>query len=97
MNTEFSIFSELKQYQTKWQEVSRRKFNSTELAAIKEAKVVPSQFGLSVQFMMVGCGMTFIPLSEHSSAFPGDIVDMTKAELVTLSKPGEKDIIRVLV
>ena len=90
-----NIFSALKVYVGKWNVKNRRKFTDDEIQAVESAKVVDSQYGQSVCFMMKGGGMTFIPLDQNSSKATGDEVDLTQASLVTLEKQGEFDIYRV--
>lgn len=89
------IFDSLQKYAEKWQVTSRRKFTADEIDAVSSARVVASQYGNSVCFMMVGGGQTFIPLSSESSRGVGETIDLSKAELLTLSKHGEDDIWRV--
>lgn len=90
-----NIFSSLRKYASKWEVVSKRPFTSEEQAAVVKATVVPSQYGNSVCFMMVGGGQTFIPLSQDSNLTVGEAVDLSKANLLQLSKDGEEDIFRV--
>ena len=90
-----NIFAALRVYAGKWSEKAVRAFSSEEISAVAEAKVVDSQYGQSVCFMMHSGGMTYIPLDQNSSKSTGDTVDLSKAELVTLSKQGEADIYRV--
>ena len=90
-----NIFSALRVYAGKWSEKAVRAFTSDEISAVQKATVVDSQYGQSVCFMMLGGGMTYIPLDQNSSKATGDEVDLTKAELVTLAKQGEADIYRV--
>lgn len=90
-----NIFSSLKVYAGKWSVKNRRAFSTEEVAAVDYAEVVPSQYGNSVCFFMKAGGQTFIPLSTESSLGVGDKVDLSKAELVTLQKQGEADIMRV--
>lgn len=90
-----NIFNSLRVYAEKWQVKSRRAFSKEEQDAITSATVVPSKYGNSVCFMMGSGGQTFIPLSENSNLGVGDSVDVSKAELLTLSKTGENDIYRV--
>ena len=92
-----NIFSALRIYAGKWSEKNVRNFSSEEIAAVQQAKVVESQYGLSVCFTMVSGGSTYIPLDQNSSLGAGDAVDLTKAEVVTLQKQGEKDIYRVRI
>jgi len=46
---------------------------------------------------MAGGGQTYIPLDQNSSASIGTLIDLTKAQLVTLQRPGEDDIYRVRI
>lgn len=90
-----NVFLTLQEYAVKWEKTASRLFTAEEQACVSHAKVVPSQFGNSVCFFMKNGRQTFIPLSNESSKGVGDAVDMATAQLITLSKPGENDIIRV--
>ena len=90
-----NIFADLQVYGGKWSEKSRRAFTPEEQSAVASASVVASQFGNSVCFIMKAGGQTYIPLSNTSSLSVGDSVDLSKANLVTLEKSGEDDIMRV--
>ena len=90
-----NIFANLCVYAGKWQVKESRAFLPEEKAAVLQAVVVPSQYGNSVQFTMKGGGLTYIPLSQNSTLGVGEIVDLDKAQLVTLCKSGEADIYRV--
>lgn len=90
-----NIFSKLRQYAGKWNVSDSRNFTQDEIAAVERNEIVASQYGNSVCFHMVGGGMTFIPLSTNSTKGVGESVDLTKAKLLTLSKSGEDDILRV--
>ena len=90
-----NIFSSLRIYAGKWNETAKRAFAPEEISAVSKATVVDSQYGQSVCFMMVSGGQTYIPLDQNSSKSTGDEIDLSKAELVTLSKQGEADIYRV--
>lgn len=92
-----NIFSNLRKYAGKWNVTSSRDFSKEEIDAVERAEVVNSQYGNSVCFTMRGGGQTFIPLSTSSSLGTGESVDITKAKLLTLSKEGEADILRVEV
>lgn len=92
-----NIFSALRVYAGKWSEKNSRNFSSEEVAAVEKAEVVESQYGFSVCFFMVGGGQSYIPLDQNSSAAIGEQIDLTKASLVTLSRPGEDDIYRVRI
>ena len=72
-------------------------FSKEEINSVKEAVVVPSQYGNSVCFMLKAGGQVFLPLSNDSNVGVGESVDLTKAKLLTLEKDGEKDIQRVRV
>lgn len=90
-----NIFSKLRQYAGKWQLKDSRKFTAEEIASVERTEVVTSQYGNSVCFFMVGGGMSFIPLSNQSTLGVGESIDMHNANLLTLSKQGEDDILRV--
>lgn len=90
-----NIFDSLTVYAEKWQVSNRRAFNAEEIASVQKAEVVPSTYGNSVCFTMVSGGKTFIPLSETSSKGVGEMIDLSKAQLLTLSKRGENDIQRI--
>lgn len=90
-----NIFSSLQQYAGKWNLKNSRNFTSEEIASVKSATVVPSQYGNSVCFNMISGSQTFIPLSTNSTLGVGDTVDLHKAQLLTLEKSGEQDILRV--
>lgn len=92
-----NIFSSLTHYESKWEVASTRDFNQEEIDAVESAVVVSSQYGNSVKFTMRGGGATYLPLDRNSSLGVGEAVDITKAKLVKLSKPGENPINRVLI
>ena len=92
-----SIFESIKIYPGKWNVKEERAFTAEELNVINQAVVVASQYGNSVQFTMKEGGMTFIPLDLNSNLGVGEVVDLQKAKLLTLSKDGEKDIYRVSI
>ena len=79
-----------------WQVKSTRPFSSDEIAAVARAEVVSSQFGNSVCFFMNGGGKTYIPLCVNSTLTVGDELDLRTAKILTLSKIGEDDIIRII-
>lgn len=102
-----NIFASLKVYAAKWTvKVTKdaegnivpnpRNFTKEEIDYILHAEVVPSQFGNSVELTPISGGKSYIPLDRDSTLGVGDIVDLTKAKLLTLEKQGEKDIIRIV-
>ena len=90
-----NIFSALRVYAGKWSEKNVRTFAPEEVSAVDKAEVVESQYGLSVCFFMKTGGQSYIPLDQNSSLGIGAQVDLTKAQLVILQRPGEQDIYRV--
>lgn len=92
-----NIFSSLRIYAGKWSETAKRPFDQDEISAVDKAEVVESQYGYSVCFFMKAGGQSYIPLDQNSSATLGDVIDLSKAQLVTLSRPGEEDIYRVRI
>ena len=92
-----NIFSSLKVYMGKWNVKSTRNFEAEEIDAVEHAVVVPSKYGNSVQFTMVNGGLTYIPLDQGSTLGVGEVVDLHKAEIITLCKSGEADIFRISI
>lgn len=90
-----NIFAGLQVYGGSWEVTASRRFNAEEIAAVKRAQVVASEYGNSVCFYMHSGGQTYIPLSNQSSLTVGDSVDLTKAKLLTLHRDGSDDITRV--
>ena len=90
-----NIFAGLQVYGGSWNVVNSRSFEAEEIAAVKNAEVVSSEYGLSVCFFMNGGGQTYIPLSNQSSLGVGDSVDLTKAKILTLHRDGNDDITRI--
>ena len=91
-----NIFANLRTYAGKWSEKSRRGFTAEEINAVSSAAVVNSNYGLSVCFMMKAGGMTYIPLSRDSKLTEGASIDLNSASLITLSRQGDEDKVRVL-
>lgn len=89
------IFDKLNVYAQKWAKTASRGFQAEEIAAVKNAVVVESDYGNSVCFFMKAGGQTYLPLSTESAYKLGDEVDLTSAKIITLSKSGESDIMRV--
>lgn len=90
-----SIFSVLKQYAGKWNVINSRNFTQEEQSAVASNRIVASQYGNSVCFMMKSGAQTFIPLSNTSTLGVGESIDMASAKILTLHKDGEADIFRV--
>ena len=90
-----NIFSAIHVYPGAWQETGSRSFSIEEIASIKSAKVVDSNFGSSVCFYMKSGGTAYIPLSNTCSKAVGEEVDVKSAKLITLSREGDADIYRV--
>lgn len=89
------IFSSLQTYASKWQVKGSRAFTTEEKAEVLRAEVVPSMYGNSVCFFMKAGGQKYIPLSNDSTAVVGSSINLDSAELLTLGKDGEADILRV--
>ena len=90
-----NIFDKLRVYAGNWNVKTTRAFSAEEIAAVKSAVVVPSQYGNSVCFFMKSGGQQYLPLSTNSTLNVNDSVDLTSAKIITLSKSGEADIERV--
>ena len=85
----------MKTYAGKWSVKSERAFNAEEINTIKQAVVVPSNYGNSVMFTMKAGGQTYIACSSDATSTVGETIDLSKATLLTLEKEGEDDILRI--
>ena len=92
-----NIFGTLKTYAGKWSIKSSRKFEEEEINAVSRAEVVPSSYGNSVCFFMKSGGNKYIALSNDATVGVRDTVDLRKAQLLTLEKEGEPDILRIVI
>lgn len=90
-----NIFNNLKQYGSRWEVKSVRKFTVEEIAMVEKAQVIESQYGGSVCFFLKNGMATSVPLDNDAKFRIGDFIDMNTAEIVTLTKHGESDIIRI--
>lgn len=90
-----NVFNGLHEYDSSWQVKDARNFNDLEKKSVARARVVSSQYGLSVCFLMRTGKNTYIPLSTMSTLQEGDPVNMETAKIVTLEKEGENDILRI--
>jgi hypothetical protein len=90
-----NVFASLRTYAEKWTVKEKRNFTEVEINAVKDNVVVESEYGNTVCFFMASGGQTYIPLSNDSTIGVGETIDMSQAKVVTLSKKGENDILRV--
>jgi hypothetical protein len=92
-----SIFDNSILYNAKWNEKSVSAFSAEDKAQIASATVVDSNYGKSVCFAMRNGGMHYIPLDNTCDVAVGTAIDVNTAQVVVLSKQGEKDIQRIRV
>ena len=92
-----NIFGTLRTYAGKWSIKSSRKFEEEEINAVSKAEVVPSSYGNSVCFFMKSGGNKYIALSNDATVGVGDLVDLREAQILTLEKTGESDILRIKI
>ena len=90
-----NIFNAIKVYAGKWQVKNTRNFTQEEIDAVQSASVVDSQYGLSVCFILRSGGQSYIPLDQNRTKSVGDSIDLSKAQLITLGREGDNDIMRV--
>jgi hypothetical protein len=88
-----NIFETLKTYANQFKVVNRRNFSNEEIELVDNAKVVLSQYGMSVCFFMKGGCQHYIPVSRDSVVSEGDSVDLSRAEILTLKKDGSDETI----
>lgn len=90
-----NIFSGLVAYGGKWEVIGTQKFTDEELNMVDHATVVQSSFGASCCFFMKSGSTMFIPMSNDAKSQIGDTVNLHEAEVLTLAKPGEDNIMRI--
>lgn len=91
-----SIFSSLKSYAVgNWEVSKEERLSAKEIASILEGTVVDSKYGLSAKLLLAAGGCKYIPLSRDSSLAEGDDIEPKSVVLITLSKEGENDIVRL--
>lgn len=93
--TAMNFFNSKTVYNSGWEVTDRRKFEKEEIAMVKKCEVVPSQYGLSACFFMKSGGRTYVPMSRDSNVEEGDVIDLNKASILTLSRDGDNDIERI--
>ena len=92
-----NIFSGLQVYGGNWNVIDSRSFSAEEIAAVKSAQVVASEYGNSVCFFMHSGGQTYIPLSTDSTLGVGESVDLSAAKILTLHRDGSDNITRISI
>lgn len=80
---------------SQWKVKSTRHFTKEELDLVDKAMVVESQYDNSCCFFMKNGTTMYVPMSNDSKSEVGDYINLNEAEIVTLSKEGEKDITRI--
>jgi len=89
-----NIFAGLTRYAEKYEVKNTRDFSEEELSEFTSAKIVQSEYGMSVCFLMASGGQTYIPVSRNSVCKVGDVVDPHKAKVLILQK-GDDVITRI--
>lgn len=79
----------------KWHVKEERSFTDEEINAVQNAVVVSNQYGYSVCFYMKAGGQSYIPLTRDSEIGVGEDVNIMDLRLMTLSREGNDDIMRV--
>jgi len=90
-----NIFADLKKYAQGYEVDNSRSFTPEEIAEVASCTVQHGEYGLSCCFLMLGGYKHYIPLSSTSTACIGDVVDLTKAKILTLSRGGKDAIKRI--
>ena len=89
------LFDGLQSYAGKFEEISRRNFTAEEINAVTRAEVKSSDYGLSCCFFMKSGVRKYIPMSTNSNYQLGDTVDLKTAQVITLHRDGDGNILRV--
>lgn len=92
------IFDSLRKYAGNWNVTARKNFTESEINAVSRTEVVPSEYGLSVCFFFKTGGQSYLPISRDSIDVEiGQSVDLTKCEVLTLSREGDADVMKIEV
>lgn len=92
----FNVLAGVRIYGQKWEVVEEQRFSENDLQNIESARVVDSQYGSSCCLFLKGGHTAFIPMATDSKLKVGETVDVTKAKVLILSKPGEANIMRLI-
>lgn len=90
-----SILDSVTMYNGSWEVSNTSSFSDEDKAQIKKARIVDSQYGLSVCLFMKNGQKGFIPLSNTSAGDEGDVVDLETAKIIQLKREGDKPIYRI--
>lgn len=85
----------LRTYASSWEVTSTQKLSAADIENVEKAEVVASTYGLSACFFMKTGSRKYMPLSRDVEAEEGDLIDLRDAKVLTLSKDGEDDIVRL--
>lgn len=85
----------LRVFASSWEVTGTEKLSAADIKSVERAEVVSSKFGLSACFFMKAGGKKYMPLSRDVEAEEGDEIDLKSAKVLTLSKDGEDDILRL--
>lgn len=89
------LFEGRQAYAGKWSLKSTEAMNPEEKAQVKEAKVVAGDYGLSCCFTMISGVSYYVGMSNDADVQEGDILDVDKIKVLTLSRAGSDDIQKI--
>lgn len=95
--SELQVKASIKHVAEMWRISNSRHLTNEEITAISSNRVVKSQYGLSVEFSMQKGGVIYIPLLDKNKLSENAEINLQEAQILTLSKEGEKDIYRIKV
>ena len=91
------LFSNKQVYADKWSVKSVAPMSADDAALFNKAIVVPSEFGMSVEFHMVSGGKCYIPVDTECVVQIGEELNPMSLEVVILERLGDEDIERIRV
>lgn len=80
-----------------WRVIEERPFNLEEIDLVTETIVVASKYGKCCCFFMKSGCKAYIPIANDANVAVGEIIDLTKVKVQTLSKDGKADINRIKI
>lgn len=91
------LFTGRQVYAQKWTVKSVDAISEEDAAMFLTTRVVPSEYGLSMEFTMRNGGLIFIPVDTESVTTVGSTYTCDQLEVVTLQRLGDEDIQRIRI
>ena len=91
------LFTNRQVYAQKWTVKSVSDISEEDAKLFTKGRIVPSEFGTSMEFTMVSGGLCFIPMDTECPHKVGDEYLPEELEVVILQRLGDADIERIRI